>query len=370
MKIGILTFHRAHNYGAMLQAYALRHVLQRKGHDVEFISYRQPKIEEAYRSWLWTYDPTSGVVANLKSLVANVIMWPKRYRRRHAFVRFASVFLPETRKYDATELRTENLGHDRVFFGSDQIWTTRFLGDFDSIYWGDIRLDKGKKIAYAPSMELRELTTEQEDFIRPHLENFDMLSAREISMAKMLSDISGKQLQVVLDPTLLCSFEEYLPLVQRSRRVPANPYILVYQVGSYPKVRAIAQKISCILHYPIIEIASTVALYGRKGYKECYGPDDFVALIANAAFVVSCSFHGTAFSVIFKKQFVSVLIESADSRAISFLSQINLMDKGIRDEGDVTEDVVKRGIDYTFVYQKLDELKSQSLKYIDDAING
>lgn len=370
MKIGILTFHRAHNYGAMLQAYALRHVLQRKGHDVEFISYRQPKIEEAYRSWLWTYDPTSGVVANLKSLVANIITLYRRCKRRNSFLKFASAFLPETIPYNKSELLCEILDYDKVFFGSDQIWTIRFLGDFDCIYWGDIRLNKGQKVAYAPSMELKELTDAQKDFITKHLKNFDAVSARENSMKAMLSAIYGKRIPVVLDPTFLCGDKEYFPLIQRSKKVPTYPYVLIYQVGNYDQVRAIAEKVSHILHYPIIEIGSAVSLHRKKNYKECYGPDDFVALIANAAFVISCSFHGTAFSVIFKKQFVSVLIEGTDSRAISLLSQIGLMDRGIRNDDDITEDFVKADIDYTPVYEKLEELKSSSLKYIDDAING
>lgn len=370
MNLGILTFHRAHNYGAMLQAYALKHILTQKGHNVEFISYQQPKIEKAYRAWLWSYKKNLGFVSNLKNLLSNFITLRRRLKRRSAFKSFATAFLPETRKFEKDELKRIFLDYDYVFFGSDQIWTTRFLSDFDEIYWGDIHLSKGKKVAYAPSMELCDLTDSQKEFVKDHLGNFDALSAREISMSYMLSKISGKEIPVVLDPTLLCSAKDYLPLIHRVSNIPNHPYLLVYQVGNYPLVRAIAKKLSLILHYPIIEISSTVPLRRGDTLKDCYAPDDFVALLANAAFVVSCSFHGTALSVLFKKQFLSILISGSDSRVISFLSQIGLMDRGVRDEHEVNESIAVSKIDYGPIELKLDELRTQSINYIDKSING
>ena len=368
MKIGILTFHRAHNYGAMLQAYALLHVLQSKGHNVEFISYRQPKIEEAYQSWTWQYDSKQSIVTNVKNLVSTVITLRRRIKRRHIFISFASRFLPESREYTKKELLESHLNYDAVFFGSDQIWTTRFLSVFDDVFWGDVKLNKGKKIAYAPSMELKSVSDAEKDYIRRHIKNFDCISAREIHMSELLESITGLKVPTVIDPTLLCRKEDYLPLIESSKCVPSESYVLVYQVGHHAIVEDIAQKVAGQLNCQIIEIGSRVLLHNSNTYKDDCSPADFVSLVANAKFIVSCSFHGTAFSVNFHKPFYSVLIEGLDSRVTSFLSQLDIMKYGVRtiDEVDV-EDAMS--IDYTEVEEKLERLRESSLSYIEQSLN-
>ena len=88
MKIGILTFHRAHNYGAMLQAYALKHILQGKGHHVEFLSYCQPKIESAYKAFICNISRSNGIIGNVKNVLSAVITLNRRMERRRRFVQF------------------------------------------------------------------------------------------------------------------------------------------------------------------------------------------------------------------------------------------------------------------------------------------
>lgn len=368
MKIGILTFHRAHNYGAMLQAYALQRVLASKGHEVEFISYRQPKIEEAYRAWIWKYDPSASFSKNVINLISNAFTLFRRLKRRKAFLKFADKNLPESRAYTQEQMLTKSLGYDFVFFGSDQIWTTRFLGTFDSVLWGDIHLIKGKKIAYAPSMELKHVSKEQTEYIKGHLENFDYVSARETHMAQLLETITGRVVPIVLDPTLLCKRDEFSDLIKSSRRVPSRPYVLVYQIGNHKIVMDVAQVVAAQLGCEIIEIGSKVLLHSHNSYMENCDPADFVSLIANATFVVSCSFHGTTFSINFKKPFYSILISGADSRVQSLLSQTNLQKCGIRSTDEINVQSIM-DIDYSKVEYLLDELRYTSMAYIDQAIN-
>ena len=150
MKIGILTFHRAHNYGAMLQAYALHKVLSDKGHNVEFLSYRNERIEDAYRMFRWTYNRDNSLITNIKGLLAEIILFFQWQKRRHAFRSFAKQFLPESEKITERGICKKSFDYDALFFGSDQIWTTRFLKSFDPVYWGEVDLQHGAKIAYAP----------------------------------------------------------------------------------------------------------------------------------------------------------------------------------------------------------------------------
>lgn len=367
MKIGILTFHRAHNYGAMLQAFALRKVLIRKGYDVEFISYRQFHIEHAYKTWIWKVDKTKGFIYNFKIFISNVLTFYRRKKRSKAFNIFASHYLPESYKYTREDLLKSELNYDVVVFGSDQIWTTRFMGTFDEVFWGNIHLKKGRKIAYAPSMELKSVSEKEKEFIRKNIRNFDSVSARETQMAELLEGITNISVQTVVDPTLLCRKDDYEELILSSKHIPQGPYVLVYQVGHYKQVKDIALEVANQLNCPILEIGSDVLLHNDATYRDGYGPADFVALIYHATFVVSGSFHGTAFSVNFHKPFYSVLISGIDSRAISFLSQIGLMDCGIRTASDVNVQSVMN-IDYVKVDSKLEEMRNASMAYIDQSL--
>lgn len=367
MKIGILTFHRAHNYGAMLQAFALRKILTDKGHDVEFISYRQPKIEDAYKAWIWSFDRSHSLIYNIKSLVSNLLTLYRRIKRRNAFNLFLKRFLPESQKYSKEELLTKDLDYDVVFFGSDQIWTCRFMGAFDDVYWGDVHVKNGRRVAYAPSMEMKTVSDVEESYIKNHIKNFDQLSARETNLSELLETVTGLSIQTVVDPTLLCKKEDFQLLIESSKRVPSEPYVLVYHVGHFPQVREISQKVANQLHCRIIEIGSRVFLHNDSTYKDGYGPEDFVALIANATFVVSCSFHGTAFSVNFHKPFYSILISGLDTRAISFLTQVGLLRCGIRDVGEVDVQSVMN-IDYVKVEARLEKMRRTSMSYIDKAL--
>lgn len=367
MKIGILTFHRAHNYGAMLQAYALRKVLVNKGHEVEFISYRQRHIEDAYKAWVWKYDSSISIANNFKNFLSNIITLFRRMRRIQAFRNFSSLYLPESNPFSREQLFSQGVNYECVVFGSDQIWTKRFLGAFDDVFWGDVLLKPGKKIAYAPSMELKEISAQEKEYIQKHIRNFSSVSARETHMSKILQPIIGVHVPTVLDPTLLCNEGDYKELINESQYVPIEPYVLVYQVGRHKVVHEIANKVAAYLGCAIVEIGSTVLLHSESSYKDDLGPADFVALVKHAKFVVSCSFHGTAFSVNFHKPFYSILINGIDSRVTSFLEQVGLQKCGIRNVDDIDMDAIL-GIDFSKVDKALTELRSNSLSYIDRAI--
>ena len=367
MKIGILTFHRAHNYGAMLQAYALYTILSKKGHDVEFLSYRNERIESAYKLFRWRYNRDNSLITNIKELLAEIILFSQWQKRRYAFRSFAKQFLPESEKITERGIRKKSFDYDALFFGSDQIWTTRFLKSFDPVYWGEVDLKHGAKIAYAPSMELSSLNEDQKVFIRKHLVLFDALSAREKIMAEMLSEISGSFIPTVLDPTFLCESSSYEPLLQSASYKPHGKYILVYQVGDFAIVNEIADYLSQIIKCQIVEIRSNVALHKNNTYQETLGPADFVSLIANSTFVLSCSFHGTAFAVNYNKPFYSVLIKGMDSRVKSLLSQIGLSDRGINSVNDINIGNIFN-FDYQYADGQIARLRAESLDYIDNSL--
>ena len=367
MKIGILTFHRAHNYGAMLQAYALYTILSKKGHDVEFLSYRNERIESVYKLFRWHYNSNKSLIVNFKELIADLFLLFRWQKRRLAFKSFAKQFLPESEKITSTSIRQKYFDYEVLFFGSDQIWTTRFLKKFDPVYWGEVKLKHGLKIAYAPSMELSDLSESQRFFIHKHLKLFSNVSARETKMAQMLSEIDGNSIPTVLDPTFLCESSLYEPLLRSASFKPQGNYILVYQVGDFPIVHEIADHLAKVINCPIIEIRSDVTLHKNSTYLETSGPADFVSLIANATFVLSCSFHGTAFAINYKKPFYSILIKGMDSRVKSLLSQIGLSDRGISSVNDINIENMYN-LDYNYTDSQISKLRAESLDYIDNSL--
>lgn len=369
MKIGILTFHRAHNYGAMLQAYALQKTLERYGHQVEFIGYRQECIEKAYNLFRPNLYKNKTIISCIKIFIANILTFRRRYLRHRAFNHFRIKYLQESIPYSKQQLISSTLNYDAVIFGSDQIWTTRFLGCFDDILWGDIRLTRGEKIAYAPSMELRELTIEQQKYIASHLKNFNAISVREITLQHLLGSLTKEKVPVVLDPTLLCPIKEYDAIINNTRRLnKRGKYILIYQIAQHDIVYEIAEYVSKLLKLPIIEISSSVRLHSKSNVYETLGPAHFVSMVQHATFVITSSFHGTAFAINSNIPFYSVLIQGIDSRLRSLLTLLNLNDRGITGLKDIDLSQII-SIDYHKVNKALQSERKKSLSFLIDSLS-
>ena len=365
MKIGILTFHRAHNYGAMLQAYALHRVLSNMGHDVEFISYRQDAIENAYKPFPSNISLKNGIISNIKTLVATLIKYPRCITRIEAFKSFAKQYLPESVPYSKIKLQKAVLKYDAIFFGSDQIWTTRFLGTFDPVFWGNVKC-QGKKIAYAPSMEMTSFTEAQIRFIKQNIRNFDAVSIREQSMQDIFEGLLGIKFPKVLDPTLLCEISDYQPILSKRIHGKEN-FVLLYQVGPDKLSENLARKIAEDNQLDLIIIDSKVDLYKRKESLDGIGPDGFVSLFRDATVVITNSFHGTAFSLIFERPFISVLVKGRETRIKSLLDIAGLENRSIYDsESGYPGDIMN--IDYSIVRVNLKKEKSKSIEFIKTAL--
>ena len=181
MRIGILTFHRAHNYGAMLQAYALHKILSGKGHNVEFLSYRNERIEAAYKMFRWQYNRDNSLITNIKELLAEIILFFQWQKRRHAFKSFARQFLPESEKITEEGIRKKSFDYDALFFGSDQIWNTLFKNGRDPAFYLDFVKDRGRKISYAASFATERIFNNAEAFVKNKIQNFGNVQNLEFS---------------------------------------------------------------------------------------------------------------------------------------------------------------------------------------------
>ena len=323
MKIGILTFHCAHNYGAVLQCYALQEYLKHLGHDVYVINYRPSYLK--YGLFIWYNWLSLNPIKCIKKTIKQICSFNLRYKRFTAFERFIN---------DRLNVKTINLqliqnDIDCFVFGSDQIWRKNG-NQFDPIYFGEFKAAQGHKlISYAASMGLDKLSESEKKQISRWLKNFSIITVRESSLKQLLLPLTDKNIEVVADSTFLLNQHEW----EKIAKAPnvRKPYILIYQVISNPLAYKIAEIAAQDLKAEIIEIASKID-NNPQNHRVVYtaSPEEFLGWIKNARFVVTTSFHGTAFSIIFNKAFVSIKQnKSSDLRIESILNQAQILNRFI-----------------------------------------
>lgn len=356
MKIGTLTFHRAHNYGGVLQCFALMRFLQLQGYDVEVVDYRCPKIEDAYKIFK---------AGSLKEIVSSIIHLYGNYRAKNNFSRFRNNYLKlSDRVYN--EPRDFSNQYDICIMGSDQVWTLRLVGGFNPIYYGDFS-PLIRKIGYAISVaEISRFNDTEQRIMADHLSNFSHFSTREESFCEVLKRISKKEISTVLDPSLLLTKEEYEPIIVQPRE---KNYVLYYQQEYHPDTKNI-----------IVDVArqtgskKIVVITGkREKYNYPYKYYDisslsvpqFLGLIKYANVVFTSSFHGTAYSLVFRKDFYFVA-NNAPDRAKNLLKKCGAVDRLIH-----SSDLVKFSkVDYSIVEPLINKERENSIGFLIKAIEN
>lgn len=357
MKIGILTYHRAYNYGAFLQAYALKVFLERCGNEAHFIDYWPYEHEKKY-----SVGKINGIKSFIRSLI---ILWRStpRYRR----------FRMEQQKYlgiGAKPLfrngkQLERLEYDVIVYGSDQIWWKSRLGDsgFDSVYWGQFIKNDIKKVAYAASMGIIDLTEIDKNEITNYLKAFSHISVRESQLMNTLQPLTDKTIRTVLDPTLLMPSAFWESFCGQLMPVKGK-YILYYKMMNAPEADIFAIEMSKKLNLPVITIFGHMNTYKANKISSVTGVAGFLALIRNAEYVVSSSFHGVAMSIQFKKEFYAMGMNNNSDRVSSLLSQLGLENRLT----DVMPTTFSETINYSEVYAKLYSLQQESSDYLTSSI--
>lgn len=337
MKIGILTFHCAHNYGAVLQCYAMQEFLKKLGHDVKVIDYRPSYFMEGNKPL--NFYMHKNIFRLVGSAIYRIARYPWRLRRFKAFNRFIES------KFDLLSYGGEGSAAsqmDAYIFGSDQIWNPLITGG-DDVFWGNLPFEKHEKkyITYAASMGKSTISEDEKTQISERLKNFDAISVRESSLKNLLASLV-REVTLVLDPTLLVPRSIWDKL---DDNVKETGYVLIYQVVYDSNVIEFAKHIARQLNVKIIRLEGDLNWRVKPGGKTCASPEDFVSYVKHASCVVTTSFHGTAFSVIFNKPFyVLKMWESHDVRSKSLLSSLHLgnrmvgkLDRPQFSDGDFTE---------------------------------
>lgn len=346
MKIGILTYHRAENYGALLQAYATMTYLRSLGHEVSFVDY-WPKYHSDYFKIFPSERFRKGTVRVKIGLLNRFLLWGLlKYIRKRNLRNFMKEKLGLGERPIYVSSKEQTAKYDAVVYGSDQIWRKQHLGGvgFDEWYFGSENVNAKLKIAYAGSMGAIESDESDKAFIKRMMKNFAYISVRESDLSTYLNSLSIPS-SVVIDPVFLLTREQWREIEEPVKK--NKKYILFYNLLNSPESTAFAESLSNKTGLPIIEINKELSLkHLGKRYVSTAPVGRFLSLIDGAEYVVSNSFHGVAFSLIFHKEFYAVGMSRKANRVISLLNIAGIGDRYVA-EGALLE--LGKSIDYRVV---------------------
>lgn len=368
MKAGIITFHAVYNYGAVLQAYSLQKVFSDLEIESEIIDFRR-KEQVDYTS---LYSKRRGV----KSYIKNMMILPFHNKRKKRMLKFDEFINNELVKSDKIYTSEEELSnvndiYDVFFTGSDQVWNTRKDKDYSSAYFLDfVDESNTNRYAYAASLGV----SEKEDLVMQEnmLKKYKKISCREKRGADIVSDIIGENVDLVLDPTLLVDRKHLSKYVKKSDI--NKPYLFYYSLDGFDKrknnfdiIYELANKFNLE-----VKLVTPEWVYSRKKSKQYIsaGIEDFLSLIANAELVCTNSFHGTALSIKFNKNFyVLEKYDGKDDRKRTVLEELGLLDRNISSITDVDE-IKDYRIDYENVNCQLERKREMSLTYVKECFES
>ena len=359
MKIGILTFHCAHNYGAVLQAYALQQYLISLGHNVEIINI-VPSFLKGYSKRAWLKCVTiRHPYRILKNLHSESKLYKLRKKRWQAFDSFIKNEL-----YLSHEQNIIPDKYDAYIVGSDQVWNSKITKGLFPPYFCSFPFPKGKRIylSYAASMESIQLSNFEKEQYRHLLKNFDYIGVREQELINVIAPLTEKKVHLTIDPTLLLDGDIWNKLAFRP--LIKGKYVLLYRVWNDFNSRNIAKLWANSNGAKVIELVSWLDSNTNNNLFQAASPLQFVTLFKYADYIITDSFHGTSFSIIFKKDFYFVKVNNSQNRSESLLSFLGISDRIINKK----DTPIFTQINYARVMDKLAILKCKSQQYLQNAL--
>lgn len=387
-KVGLAIVTYGTNYGTYLQAFATQYVVRKLGFNTEIINMEsvQSDISKSRKKYFVKQIFNIPELKSYAHVIQGIISEKtnKKYRlyinnRKQQFSKFRNenfVFSDIKDSWDSlSKLCQEN--YDYVLVGSDQLWRpANIAGNFYTLNFvpNDV-----PKIAYATSFGLKEIRSNQAEISKNFLSRIQHLSVREKSGAKIVKDLTGRNIPVVCDPTMLLSKEDWSQFVSNTP-VVNKKYVLCYFLGDNKVHREYAQKLAKETGCKVVSIrhiAGYLSIDKQFGdiAPENIGPFEFLNLIKNAEYVCTDSFHGCVFTTIFERNLFAFRRFSKDSkmstndRITTLLSMLGLEERLIYGTEDISTGI-KQSINYLSVKQNLDAKKTDSMNYLYNAFDG
>ena len=372
MKASIITFSLSDNYGAILQTYGLAHAVKALGHEVEV--YR-------YQDWSRvTYGmSTAARIKHEGFKIAKEILTQGKRRKRFSAFREKHIPLTERLYENNHQLRQDSAVYDVYISGSDQIWNPKVFA-FDYSYFLDFVPENARRISYASSFGSAGFDPGYKERCGKLLEKYSHISVREKSGEATVADLCGKEATTCVDPTLLLTRQDWESMIQDATpKAKAFHGILCYIMPGdklvTDAIEALAQQLHQKTGLPIMRLGvkeHTVFSYKRGETDIKAGPSEFLAYFAGAQYVVTNSFHGTAFSVNFGKEAYIPINDTLPKekalheRIVSLLTQVGAADCMIPASDPILPE--NKRPDLNVVSTNLEELRQASMAYLKHAL--
>ena len=365
-KIGIITMHKVLNYGSALQAFALQKIISDAGYRVELIDYIFPnkKVKKS-------------IYSIIKKILLYIFFGVSTEKKQKNFNHFYSEFYCCSKQtyYSSQDLVKCPPKYDIYITGSDQVWNPTHIKN-DNSFLLDFAPDDAARISYASSFSTKDIDENLTSRYAKYLSRYKYLSVREQSGKDLIYKITSKTAEIVCDPTLLLTKENWEELITKQELPINKPYILAYILryayDPYPEINKILNDIQRLLGgMRIVFLDWSFVNSYRKGAAviKNSGPLDFINLISNAAFVITTSFHGTAFAINLEIPFYSVVSKyNNDTRITDLLEIVGAQDRAISYDD--------KNIDYTIsmdfgpIREKLSQFRDKSKLYLFSSIQN
>lgn len=384
MKIGLLNFYFANNYGATLQCYALYSTLKKCGHEVEIIDYRPKEILNAYHMKLNIFKDKVQELKGEKFSVTYIIKLLHRILQYYfwyianwklvikmkKFDDFIDKNLPDvSARYNSYEEIISNPPKcDCYIAGSDQIWNMDNTGGkLDKTFFLKFGKKNVTRVVYGASCGKEDLLEEDVNCIINYCENIDAVSVREQSlMSQLYKNKTNLSLSKVCDPVFLIDKEEWDKV--KIFKGKEDEYILLYLLDKNKYLQDIINEIKIAYpHYKIYDISyKKNNINGIDKWKQSCGPDCFLSYISNAKMIITDSFHGTAFSIIYHKVFVSLVRRDTGIRITDLLVNIKLANQIYDPKRNIKN--YSESIDFSYAEKYIKKEKEKSLTFLYNSI--
>ena len=363
-RVAAITLHRVHNFGSVLQAYATQQLLEEAGAAVEIVDYWRPtelpgmEAQMRYNYARWN-----------RNFAMRYAYWAVRGRSLHREHRNFSSFVESniglTDMYGSLDsLASAPPQADVYCVGSDQVWNSEYNVAGSEPFFLDFAPEGSTKISFSSSFGKRELTAAERELVQRHLGSFSAVSVREQSAVEALASL-GVEATHVLDPTLGLPGERWLPGGDIPVDVPA-PYVFVYQLHRNSPIRRVVEEIARRRRLNVVVVRGFRNLTGGRQRDLSNTPvAEFLHLIRGAAYVVTDSFHGTAFSLNFGKPFNSVFPSKYSERIASLLVKTGTEERAVPDELSAIND---GELDVAGIGETLDVERSKMRLFLTSAL--
>lgn len=360
MKIGIITMHKVLNYGSALQAYALQYVIQQMGYDVELIDYDYPP---------------KGNQLSFKTRFVDFFIGSPLKRQKVCFEEFyRGRFILSKNRYNRTLIKENPPQYDIYCTGSDQVWSPRFAKD-DTTFMLDFVKGNAPKISYASSFATSVIPQHLCPLYTKHLSSYASICVREHQNVDTVKELTGRDAKVACDPTILMSSNDWQKIAKKHKRRPDKPYILVYilnyMFNVYPYADNILDYIKKTLKYDVVFLSGKTINVIKPGcicIKDA-SPEEFIDLFQHASFVLTDSFHGTAFSTIFQRPILGLVKDrnNSDGRLASLLTEVGAQNSIMwyKDSINCSREEL---LNLICMSDKLDSYRNNSLSLLKDMI--